>query len=485
MNIKHITLTAAIIAAITISTGCNYQEEDDVLMSRRSQEAIARQQEEEQNKDGKDYTIWQFVHEVSAFYYLWNDNVPTSKIDYSKYESPEALFESFRDKDDRFSVVLNNYTETEESFNNVEMTDGINYQLYLDKGNDVIAVVEYVYDDSPAQKAGIERGFVIHKVNGTQLTTTNYDKLLAQETCTYTYSVIETKTENGEEVISYGNDMKESKAITKQKMDINPILKSTVIVKNGRRIGYFLYDSFTEDTDCIIKAIEKLSANQIDDLILDLRLNGGGFISTLDTLASMLVPEGNEGKLFITENFNHLLTSEYRRQTQSRDFNKSFFSPNLPNLNLSRLYVLTSNHTASASEELISGLMPYMPVTIIGETTYGKFTSNYLINDDEDEGSDDDDIPYSEWAVYICVASCTNAKGEMNFKEGFTPDHEVADTYQYALGDENEPLLSTALDLCTGSLAKSAKKQPAPLQGYIGHYGKPADKFGLISKKIK
>jgi hypothetical protein len=83
------------------------------------------------------------------------------------------------------------------------------------------------------------------------------------------------------------------------------------------------------------------------------------------------------------------------------------------------------------------------------------------------------------------VASCTNAKGEMNFKEGFTPDHEVADTYQYALGDENEPLLSTALDLCTGSLAKSTKKQPAPLQGYIGHYGKPADRFGLISKKIK
>ena len=181
MNIKHITLTAAIIAAITISTSCNYQEEDDVLMSRRSQEAIARQQEE-QNKDGKDYTIWKFVHEVSAFYYLWNDNVPMLINDYSQYESPEALFESFRHKDDRFSAVLNNYTETEEYFNNVEMTDGINYQLYLDKGNDVIAIVEYVYDDSPAQKAGIERGFVIHKVNGTQLTTTNYADLLDQQT---------------------------------------------------------------------------------------------------------------------------------------------------------------------------------------------------------------------------------------------------------------------------------------------------------------
>ncbi len=482
MNIKHITLSAAIIAAITITTGCsNYTEEDDVLMSRRSQEAIARQQEEQKND--KDYTIWQFVHEVSALYYLWNDNVPMQDIDYSKYESPEALFESFRDKDDRFSVVLNNYTETEDMFNNVEKTDGINYQLYYDTGKKIIAVVEYVYDGSPAQEAGIKRGYVIHKVNGTQLTDSNYAELLDQETCTYTYSVIEAEGDGEDAQISYDNAMKESQPITKKRMDINPILKTSVIVKDGRRIGYFLYDSFTEDTDCIIKAIEKLSANQIEDLVLDLRLNGGGYITTLDTLASMLVPEGNEGKLFITENFNNLLTTEYRRQMQSRDFNKTFFSANLPNLNLSRLYVLTSNHTASASEELISGLLPYMPVTIIGETTYGKFTSNYLINDTEDKGSDDDGIPYNEWAVYICVASCTNSLGEMNFKDGFKSDYEVADLYQHELGDENEPLLSTALHLCTGSLAKSAKIQPAPLKGYIGHYGKPADRFGLVSKK--
>ena len=482
MNIKHITLSAAIIAAITITTGCsNYTEEDDVLMSRRSQEAIARQQEEQ--KDDKDYTIWQFVHEVSAVYYLWNDNVPTQTLDYSQYESPEALFESFRDKDDRFSVVLNNYTETEDMFNNVEKTDGINYQLYYDTGNKIIAVVEYVYDGSPAQEAGIKRGYVIHKVNGTQLTDSNYAELLDQETCTYTYSVIEAEGEGEDAQISYDNAMKESQPITKKRMDINPILKTSVIVKDGRRIGYFLYDSFTEDTDCIIKAIEKLSANQIEDLVLDLRLNGGGYITTLDTLASMLVPEGNEGKLFITENFNNLLTTEYRRQMQSRDFNKTFFSANLPNLNLSRLYVLTSQHTASASEELISGLLPYMPVTIIGETTYGKFTSNYLINDTEDKGSDDDGIPYNEWAVYICVASCTNSLGEMNFKNGFKPDYEVADLYQHELGDENEPLLSTALHLCTGSLAKSAQTRPAPLKGYIGHYGKPADRFGLVSTK--
>lgn len=483
MNIKHITLSVAIIAAISISTGCSYEEADDVLASRRSQEAFARQQEEP--NDGKDRTIWEFVHATSALYYLWNDNVPLTDLDYSQYESPQALFESFRDKDDRFSVVLNNYTETENAFNNIEITDGINFQLYYDKGNNIVAVVEYVYDGSPAQEAGIKRGFVIHKVNGTLLTDSNYADLLDQKTCTYTYSTIKITGEGDDASVSYGDSMTESKPITKKQMDINPILKTSVIVKNGRRIGYWLYDSFTDDTDCIIKTVEKLSANQIDDLIIDLRLNSGGFINTLDTLASMIVPEGNGGKLFLTENFNSLITSELRREYQNRDFNKTYFSSNLPNLNLSRLFVLTSQHTASASEELISGLMPYMPVTIIGKKTYGKFTSNFLINDTDDQGSDDDGIPYSEWAVYICVASCTNANGEMNFKNGFAPDYEVDDTYQLELGDENEPLLNTALNLCAGSLAKSAKKLPAPLKGYIGHYGKSADRFGLVSKKLK
>lgn len=479
MNIKKITIAAAAITAL-LATGCDYEEKDDVIESRRSQEAIQR------NEDQKDYTVWEFVHAISYVYYLWSDNVP-DEINYAKYATPEDLFESFRHKDDRFSAVVNNYTEVNESLSNIYETDGINYQLFLDgeSGKKVMALVDYVYDDTPAKDAGIKRGYVIHKVNGTQLTTDNYSDLLDQKTCKYTYSLITVEEEDGEKYLSYGDNLMETESITKKQMDINPILKTDVIVKDGRRIGYFLYDSFTDDTDCIIKAIEKLTANQIDDLVLDLRLNGGGYLNTLDTLASMLVPEGNEGKLFITENFNSTLTTEYRRETKDRNFNKTFFSANLPNLNLSRLYVLTSQGTASASEELISGLMPYMDVTIIGETTYGKFTSNYLINDTDDTGTDPDGIPYSQWAVYICVASCTNSLGEMNFKDGFAPDHEITDTYQHELGDENEPLLAKAIELCTGTIAKSAKKQPAPPEGYIGHHGKPSDKYGLISNRQK
>lgn len=480
MKISQLSLAVAT-SALLLATGCNYSEEDDIIVSQRSKEALER------SKQNKDYTIWQFVYEISSFYYLWNENVPGNNIDYSKYATPDALFESFRHKDDRFSAVLNNYTEVNNQFNNTFESDGINYQLYLDKktANGVIAIVDYVYDDSPAQKAGVKRGYVIHKVNGTQLTTDNYEELLSPKTCTYTYSVIETVDDDEEEKISYGNNLQETPAITKERMVVDPVLKTSVFVKNGKRIGYFLYDSFTQETDGIINAVEKLEAQQIDELVLDLRLNGGGYINTLDTLASMLVPDGNKGKLFIQENFNDIYSAELRRKSKNPDFfNKSFFAANLPNLHLSRLYVITSGSTASASEELISGLQPYMPVSIIGATTLGKFTSNYLINDIYDKGTDPDGIPYSEWAIYICVASCTNSLGEMNFKDGFTPDHKVTDTYQYDLGDENEPLLAKAIELCTGeAITKSKDGSPTPLEGYIGHYGKPIDKYGLISTK--
>ena len=477
MNIKHITIAAAM-AANFFSAGCNYQEEDDVIVSRRSREALERQ---DQNKD---YTVWEFVHSTSMVYYLWQDNVPGYDIQYSNYKTPKDFFESFRHEDDKFSVVLNNYTKTEEAFSNIFMTDGINYQLYRDKdnNNNVLGVVGYVYDDSPAKEAGIKRGYIIHKVNGTQLTMDNYEELLDLPSCKYTYSIFKEKEQDGKTTLIYGEDLQESPEIAKKHMDIDPVLRTKVLNKNGRKIGYLLYDSFTDDDKTLTKTIEKLEAQQIDDLVLDLRINSGGYITTLQSLASMLVPDGHDGDMFIKETFNKTLEREYRNW-YGKDYNITRFSKVNNKLSLERLYVLTSKQTASASEELIAGLQPYMPVTLIGDRTYGKFTSNYLLNDTIDIGNDPDGIPYKEWAMYICVAKCTNAKGEMNFKDGFKPDYEIIDTYHYELGDEQEPLLAKAVELCSGTLAKTQTTQPEPLSGYIGSHGKPIGKYGLISNK--
>ena len=193
MNTKNIIILSYI-AATLLMAGCSYDEtDDDVLVSRRMASDYGQQDK------NKDFTIWKFIHEQSMIYYLWHENVPDYGIQYSLYDTPQEFFESFRHADDRFSAVMDDYTETKGSFNNEFTTDGLNYQLYLDdSGQDnVIAIVEYVYDNSPAQEAGMKRGDVIHKVNGEQLTIDNYNKLLSRSTTKYNYIKIKKTIING------------------------------------------------------------------------------------------------------------------------------------------------------------------------------------------------------------------------------------------------------------------------------------------------
>ncbi len=429
--------------------------------------------------NGKDYTTWRFIDEVSRECYYWDEKIP-SRLDYTKYDTPYDFFdEGIRYKEDHFSMVVNDYNYTQSYFDNEMKTDGINMELFLEEGENVIAVVNYVYDNTPASNSGLRRGSVIESVDGQRLTVSNFETLLNRQSCTYTYSNASID-ENGE--ISYGNNLKTTAQITKRTCKIDPILASYCDEIGGRKYGYLLYDAFTESTADIMNAIARMQKYEPTDLILDLRLNGGGYVNTLDTLASMLVPDGNEGKTFIETQYNKNFT-EYLRATEGPDFAKEKFVSISPKLNLQNLYVLISANSASASEELISGLMPYMNVVTIGENSYGKYTTNILLNN-EMNGRDDNGIPYSDWAVYITIGTCVNSLGEMNFKDGFTPDFKVDDPICHQLGDPEEPLLKKALQLISGNLAKSAHPAAGASRTRIASHGKPRITHGAMIKKM-
>ncbi|MCQ2252524.1 MAG: S41 family peptidase [Bacteroidales bacterium] len=462
-------LLAACVTALSLQA-CQ-RDMSDVLISTRTK---IPPQDNSNIYNGVDYTIWDFVKYATEDYYLWSPG--SYDVDVHDYDSPQDLFEDFRHPDDRFSFVTSEYSKVESEMSNEYVTDGINYRLYTDGEDYVIAMVQYVYDNTPAAEAGVRRGFVIKEVNGTRLTKGNYQKLLNESSCVYGYTEARVNDQN---VIDYSGTIKNTPTIVKRQCSINPVLKSFALQQDGLRVGYMLYDSFTKSADEIIEAVEKLKNQGVTELVLDLRLNGGGYITSLNALASMIVPSGNGGKLFFQSTYNDLLT-KYYSQRDGADFDKEFFASNLPNLELKRLFVLTSKSTASASEELISGLKPYMPVTLIGKNTYGKFTSNILLNDQDDEGADSDGIPYSEWAVYLCVGSCKNSIGEMNFKDGFQVDYDVRDTYMKELGDPDEPLLQKALQLIEGGIAKNAVSQPEGLDGFVSDFGKPLIQYGAM-----
>lgn len=456
--------TYLLFAAVLLS-GCHRDEKDEPVPINNNH------QNPNPENTTKDYTVHKFIWETSYIYYYWNTDIP-SRLDLTQFNTPYDVFEQYRNTDDRFSAVLNNYSEVSQEFANEYTTDGINLDLYLDKyteGN-IVALVKYVYDNSPAAQAGIKRGQIIKAINGTTLTKNNYSALLSQNGYTLTY----TNLYRSNDALEYNGEEFTTPYITKTKMNINSVLQVSTQNINGHNIGYFLYDSFDEDTVCIANAISQLAENNITDLVLDLRLNTGGYETTLVKLVSSLVPAGNEGKVFIKKSMNRNLESAYKKAGED---SKTYFTQQDTRLNLDKLYILTSNETASASEELISGLKPYMDITLIGDTTYGKYTSNYLLNDEDDHGTDDNGIDYSEWALYLVVACCTNSRGEMDFKNGFAPDYYIKDNYLTPLGDPEEPLFAKAISLITNGgtpvIAKRGAKTPSLGLEYLGNVGKP------------
>jgi hypothetical protein len=149
---------------------------------------------------------------------------------------------------------------------------------------------------------------------------------------------------------------------------------------DGKKIGYLSYLGFeSEFNDDLIEALSYLAARGVTDLILDLRLNGGGSVDTSTMLGSMLLSEDYVGKTYATlkRNPENKLFPKNELDTEclivKNGIGEEFENTDLPNLNLPELWVITSSYTASASEMVIKGLEGLdIPVKLVGKTTNGK-----------------------------------------------------------------------------------------------------------------
>ena len=104
--------------------------------------------------------------------------------------------------------------------------------------------------------------------------------------------------------------------------------------------------------------------------MLDLRYNGGGLVTSAQILAELLAPESALGNTFCYFQYNDIQSKTVTYKLEGAE----------QNLNLPRLFVLTSNRTASASEAVINGLRPYYDVYLLGEQTEGKNVGSITLN---------------------------------------------------------------------------------------------------------
>lgn len=395
--------------------------------------------------------------------YLYKADVPvladgyftsqTEKNDFlDNYASPEDLFDDgVTASKDKFSFLVDDYVALENSFSGVSKTSGLSYGLvrYCSSCSEIFGYVRLVLPNTSAEEEGVERGMIFNRVDGQQLTDANFQTLLAPDSFTIGLAKIEAST------IS---DLEETFTLTKQEYVKNPVFVTEVIETEGKKVGYIYYDSFTADFDKELNdAFGELKAAGATELVLDLRYNGGGSVRTATDLAAMITGQF-PGELFMKEQWNAEYQAYFESTPELKErllnkFNTTLKTGELINsLNLGKVYVLTTERSASASELVINGLLPYIDVIQIGETTTGKFQASVTLYDSQNFGRDNANTTHT-YAIQPLVLKSVNSEGVSDYINGLDPDYEISEDFENLgqLGDPNEPFLRLALDVILGN----------------------------------
>lgn len=380
----------------------------------------------------------------------------------NNYNSPEDLFESLiyeRDNIDKFSLIIDNYIELEQYLSGVSLSNGLNYGLvYLpNSNNEIFGFVRYVNNGSAADLANINRGDIFRSVDGVPLSVDNYSDLLSQEIYTINFANYfnnDTDNINDDTIELNGINIE----LQKVPLVKNPVHHYSTLDYSSGKIGYLMYNQFVSNYDDYLKTIfSEFKSNSIDELILDLRYNPGGSINSAIVLASLITGQF-ENEVFNTEQWNNDIQNYWINNNPEYLINR--FTTFQSSLNLSRVYILTTRSSASASELIINCLEPYINVVQIGTTTYGKYQASITLYDSENFSNQNVNRSHS-YALQPLVLKTLNVNGVTDYYNGINPDYEYEERAfdMGQVGDLNEPMLNFTLDIIDSKISLDLKTE--------------------------
>lgn len=381
------------------------------------------------------------------------DNFFTSQEEKNKYlegfSSPENLFKKLTSSQDKFSYIIEDYRDPYKASANTGTGMSFGLVSYCSSCSEVFGFVRLVYPNSSAQQAGVERGMIFNRINGQQITTSNFGSLLNSSN----YKIGLAKIE-GSSIV----ELDQTISLSTSTYNNNPVVTTETVNIDEKKVGYIYYDSFDSDYDEELNAaFGQLKAEGVSELVLDLRYNGGGSVRTATDLASMITGQFAD-KVFMKEQWNEKYQSYYENNSPENllnKFNKTTKKGTAINsLNLSRVFVLTTNSSASASELIINGLDPYIDVVHIGGVTTGKFQASVALYDSPNFAKNNSALKSSHfYAIQPLVLKSLNANNVSDYVNGLKPDIEVREDVRNlgALGDPNELLFKTAIDVIKGN----------------------------------
>ncbi|MDX1903140.1 MAG: S41 family peptidase [Thermonemataceae bacterium] len=365
--------------------------------------------------------------------YLWNESLPDIfEFKPKNYSSPQSVIASVRTYSpiqngyyvDRFSFVSKLLDwENTSSGNSVDY--GCGYSFY--SPNDLR--ISYVYENSAAGQQGVQRGWQLLKVNNIIPDTTQTTINQLNEALFYSNSV---------EILFRKNDNTEqSLTLTPQNYTANFLLHKEVINYNNRKIAYLVLNGFLgandgKDTQTALEqAFSYFTSQGAEELVIDLRYNSGGYIYLAERLANLIAPANAKGQVMFSERWNNLY-SQYNSTT--------YFSNEASTLSLSRVFFITTNSTASASELLINSLSPYLNVQIIGEVTAGKPVGFPVLPIIMNSQNNNDN-----YVVAPVAFQSFNANNFGDYFQGLSVQKEQIDDVTKNFGDTQEACLQDAL----------------------------------------
>lgn len=385
--------------------------------------------------EGSTESVNLWVQDSMKRYYYWAEQMP-AKPDY--HLPVKDFFKSLLSAQDRFSFAVD--TQDPSSYpRSVRNMYGFDYAVIQLANGSVVTTVKLVMKNSPAFNSGLERGMMITKINGTAITAANAEELT---------SSIKDKTVIELRVGNWKNGaLTDEKNITVYYgYSFEQPLESKIFEKNGKKTGYlYIYDFPDGMTSSLNQKFAAFKAAGIQELILDLRYNYGGSVSSAAALCSLIPPGISSSSPFIIYKGNknggevkRTFAQQIAYDPAALDFNALRTNA----LNLNKVYVLTSRSTASASEIVINNLKPYMQVIQVGDLTLGKDMAGFMVEDKRKPKK-------ISWQLHPVIYKVFNADGEGSYSNGISPQI-VAGEYTalpiLPLGDAQESLISAAMD---------------------------------------
>ena len=367
----------------------------------------------------------QFVLDQLYTWYLWNDLLPNN-INIADYATPEELVtrvtldlgpqDANGDPIDLFSSVGS--LQADQQFFGEGKFEGFGFSWRFADPAQTEFRITRTFIDSPAALGGLARGQQVLTLNGRTVA-----DIVANEG-------VGTFFDNNDpinfEVQPVVGASFMTGDITKAIVTIPPIPQSRIIdAGNGVNVGYMELATFISTADPEFDTVfASFAAAGVNDVIIDLRYNGGGLVSTAELLGDYLGGLVAQNLVFSSTEFN----------ADRADQNSTeLFELRGNSISLSRLFIIATRGTASASELVTNGMIPHVEVVIVGDNTFGKPVGQI-------------GLEFCDKILRPTSFKLANALGDGDYFEGLPVDCAAADDLSVPVGDALDPNMVAAMN---------------------------------------